>query len=211
MWSTVLRQTESCTPVGTMPTQQASWVPRKSSPKIVTALVESSVFCSSRRRRPAKALLDFISRSPGWRGALLGLHSAPDLPLGTIGLTPGLNNAAVDHFRILVHGKAAHVSTPQLGADALYAASQIVVAIQGLVARRSSPGGPVAPRRREICCWNDLQCRCGICGAGGDHPHDLSGDASAGAGVDRPDHGADCSHQWRGSQGDLVGYYLRSD
>ena len=56
MWSTVLRQTESCTPVGTMPTQQASWVPRKSSPKIVTALVESSVFCSSRRRRPAKAL-----------------------------------------------------------------------------------------------------------------------------------------------------------
>ena len=28
----------------------------KSSPKIVTALVESSVFCSSRRRRPAKAL-----------------------------------------------------------------------------------------------------------------------------------------------------------
>ncbi|MFR2331414.1 MAG: hypothetical protein ACLS63_00005 [Flavonifractor plautii] len=29
--------------VGTMPTQQASWVPRKSSPKIVTALVESSV------------------------------------------------------------------------------------------------------------------------------------------------------------------------
>ena len=74
---------------------------------------------------------------------ILGLHSAPDLPLGTIGLTPGLNNAAVDHFRILVHGKAAHVSTPQLGADALYAASQIVVAIQGLVARRSSPVEPV--------------------------------------------------------------------
>ena len=77
------------------------------------------------------------------RERILGLHSAPDLPLGTIGLTPGLNNAAVDHFRILVHGKAAHVSTPQLGADALYAASQIVVAIQGLVARRSSPVEPV--------------------------------------------------------------------
>ena len=60
--------------------------------------------------------------------------------------------------------------------------------------------GASAPRRREICCWNDLQCRCGICGAGGYHPHDLSGDASAGAGVDRPDRGADCSHQWRGSR-----------
>ena len=74
---------------------------------------------------------------------ILGLHSAPDLPLGTIGIKPGLNNAAVDHFRVLVHGKAAHVSTPQLGADALYAASQIVVAIQGLVARRTSPVEPV--------------------------------------------------------------------
>ena len=74
---------------------------------------------------------------------ILGLHSAPDLPFGTIGVKPGLNNAAVDHFRILVHGKAAHVSTPQLGADALYAASQIVVAIQGLVARRTSPVEPV--------------------------------------------------------------------
>ena len=74
---------------------------------------------------------------------VFGLHSAPDLPIDTIGITPGLNNAAVDHFRILVHGKAAHVSTPQLGADALYAASQIVVAIQGLVTRRTSPVEPV--------------------------------------------------------------------
>lgn len=74
---------------------------------------------------------------------ILGLHSAPDLSIGTICVKPGLNNAAVDHFRILVHGKAAHVSTPQLGADALYAASQIVVAIQGLVARRTSPVEPV--------------------------------------------------------------------
>ena len=88
--------------------------------------------------------LDFIDA-----GALdgvervFGLHSAPDLPLGTIGITPGLNNAAVDLFRILVHGKSAHVSTPQLGADALYAASQIVVAIQGLVTRRTSPVEPV--------------------------------------------------------------------
>lgn len=74
---------------------------------------------------------------------VFGLHCTPELPVGTIGITPGLNNAAVDHFRILVHGKAAHVSTPQLGSDALYAASQIVVAIQGLVTRRTSPVEPV--------------------------------------------------------------------
>ncbi|MGN0347944.1 MAG: M20 family metallopeptidase [Roseburia sp.] len=74
---------------------------------------------------------------------VFGLHLAPDLAIGTIGVTPGLNNAAVDHFRILVKGKAAHVSTPQLGADALYAGCQIMTALQGLVSRRTSPVEPV--------------------------------------------------------------------
>ncbi|MBQ9990441.1 MAG: amidohydrolase, partial [Lachnospiraceae bacterium] len=74
---------------------------------------------------------------------VFGLHLAPDLPIRTIGVTPELNNAAVDHFRILVKGKATHVSTPQLGADALYAGCQIMVALQGLVSRRTSPVEPV--------------------------------------------------------------------
>ena len=80
--------------------------------------------------------LDGVSR-------ILALHCKPELPLGTLGIKPGLNKAAVDHFRIQIHGKATHVSSPELGADALYAASQIVVAIQGLVARRTSPVEPV--------------------------------------------------------------------
>ena len=74
---------------------------------------------------------------------VFGLHVAPDLPVGTVRVTPGLNNAAVDHFLIKVHGKSAHVAAPQLGADALYAISQIVVAIQGIVTRRMSPAEPV--------------------------------------------------------------------
>ena len=144
MWSTVLRQTESCTPVGTMPTQQASLGAAKVLSQIVTAFGGEIRFLFQPAEETGKGAPDFINAG-ALDGAerILGLHSAPDLPLGTIGLTPGLNNAAVDHFRILVHGKAAHVSTPQLGADALYAASQIVVAIQGLVARRSSPVEPV--------------------------------------------------------------------
>ena len=64
---------------------------------------------------------------------VFGLHTAYDLEAGTVGLKPGINNAAVDHFRIRVHGKSTHVSTPHLGVDALYIASQIVVAVQGLV------------------------------------------------------------------------------
>lgn len=74
---------------------------------------------------------------------VFGLHVAPDLPMGTVGIKPGRNNAAVDRFLIRIHGRSAHVSTPQLGADALYAAGQLVVALQGLVSRRSAPVEPL--------------------------------------------------------------------
>lgn len=74
---------------------------------------------------------------------VFGLHTAPDIPSGLVGLKPGLNNAAVDHFRIVIRGKSAHVSTPQLGIDALYIASHIVVALQALVTRCTSPVEPV--------------------------------------------------------------------
>ena len=74
---------------------------------------------------------------------VFGIHTASDLRSGTVGLKPGLNNAAVDHFSIQVRGKSAHVSTPQLGVDALYIASQIVVALQALVTRLTSPVEPV--------------------------------------------------------------------
>lgn len=74
---------------------------------------------------------------------VFGLHAASDLPVGTIGITAGSNNAAVDGFRIIVHGVNAHVSTPQLGADALYVASQIVVAAQALTTRRHVPTEPM--------------------------------------------------------------------
>ncbi|MBQ1948611.1 MAG: amidohydrolase [Treponema sp.] len=74
---------------------------------------------------------------------VFGLHTAPDLPLGTVGVKPALNNAAVDQFKIHVKGKSSHVSAPQLGVDALYIASQIVVALQAIVTRRTSPVEPV--------------------------------------------------------------------
>lgn len=76
-------------------------------------------------------------------GRVFGFHVAPDLKTGTIGIKKGINNASVDHFKISIHGKAAHVSTPQLGVDALYCASQIVVALQALVTRRTSPIEPL--------------------------------------------------------------------
>lgn len=74
---------------------------------------------------------------------LFGLHVDPKLPVGKVGLKAGLNNASVDHFTVRIQGVAAHVSTPHLGVDALYIASQLVVALQALVTRRSSPVEPL--------------------------------------------------------------------
>lgn len=72
-----------------------------------------------------------------------GCTRASDLPAGTVGVKPGANNAGVDHFIIRIHGKSAHVSTPQLGVDALYIASELVVALQSIVTRMTSPVEPV--------------------------------------------------------------------
>ena len=68
-----------------------------------------------------------------------GMHAASNLPAGKIAAVPGPNNASVDWFRIKIKGYPAHVSTPQLGADAVYIASQIVISTQALITRRTSP------------------------------------------------------------------------
>lgn len=68
-----------------------------------------------------------------------GLHAASNVPCGSVVFMEGPNNASVDWFKINVTGYPAHVSTPELGADSVYIASQIVVALQALITRRTSP------------------------------------------------------------------------
>lgn len=70
---------------------------------------------------------------------VFGVHAASCLESGTISLTKGPQNASCDYFKITVTGRGAHVSKPQLGIDAAYVASQIVVALQSIVARNTDP------------------------------------------------------------------------
>ena len=70
---------------------------------------------------------------------VIGYHGSSDLDIGTISCTPGPNNASCDFFRITVKGKSAHVSQPHKSVDALMIASQIVVNLQNIVARHTSP------------------------------------------------------------------------
>lgn len=68
--------------------------------------------------------------------AVFGLHSAPRLSAGKIGTKSGWIYASSDEIKIRVHGKSAHGASPDEGVDAIYIASQLVVALHGLMARR---------------------------------------------------------------------------
>ncbi|NBI71162.1 amidohydrolase [Clostridiaceae bacterium] len=70
---------------------------------------------------------------------VFGAHACSAIPSGMISLTKGPQNASCDYFCIRVTGKGAHVSKPHLGIDAAYVASQIVVALQSIVARNTDP------------------------------------------------------------------------
>ncbi len=70
---------------------------------------------------------------------IYGAHMCSGIDVGYVSLTPGPMNASCDYFKIKVKGKGAHVSQPQLGIDALYIASSIVVNLQSIVARQIAP------------------------------------------------------------------------
>lgn len=70
---------------------------------------------------------------------VFGAHVSSRLESGKIALTAGPQNASCYYFKIKVTGRGAHVSTPHLGIDAAYIASQIVVNLQSIVARSTNP------------------------------------------------------------------------
>ena len=67
------------------------------------------------------------------------MHNRPGLPVGSIGLRPGPMMAACDLFEIVVSGRGCHAAMPQLGTDAVLAASAIVSALHTLVGRIIDP------------------------------------------------------------------------
>lgn len=71
-----------------------------------------------------------------------GIHMASYLPVGMAAIVPGAENASVDQFRIVIHGKGAHISAPQAGADAAYIAARILTEGKNLVAELDDPMTP---------------------------------------------------------------------
>ncbi len=71
--------------------------------------------------------------------AVVGLHLWNNLPVGQIGITNGPIFANADGFEMTVRGKGGHGALPHQTVDALMVAAEIVVALQTLVSRESTP------------------------------------------------------------------------
>ncbi len=68
--------------------------------------------------------------------AVFGLHVTSRYPVGEIAYRAGAMMAAVDSFRIQVHGKQTHGAYPWLGVDPIVTAAQIVLALQTIPSRQ---------------------------------------------------------------------------
>ena len=72
----------------------------------------------------------------------LAFHVSSGLEAGKIGVTDGSPFAGADTVDIIVHGVGAHGASPHAGKDPVVLASQIVLALQTLVARELPPRDP---------------------------------------------------------------------
>jgi len=70
---------------------------------------------------------------------VLGMHVCPKLEVGTFGIKYNYAYAASDTITLHVYGQSAHAAAPQDGIDAIVVASNIVMALQTLVSRNTSP------------------------------------------------------------------------
>jgi amidohydrolase len=74
--------------------------------------------------------------------AIFGLHTDSEMPVGTVGYTPGPTNASSDNFRIRLVGRSAHAAWPHLGVDPIVMGAQAVLALQTIRSRTLSPYEP---------------------------------------------------------------------
>jgi len=73
---------------------------------------------------------------------IIGQHVMPLLPAGTIGFREGMYMASADEIYITIKGKGGHGAMPEMGIDAVLIASHIIVALQQVISRNSSPKVP---------------------------------------------------------------------
>ncbi|HVS14160.1 MAG TPA: M20 aminoacylase family protein [Thermoanaerobaculia bacterium] len=68
-----------------------------------------------------------------------GMHNFPGMPAGDFGLCAGPMLAAADMIEMTVECSGGHAAMPHLGADGVLVATQVVQALQAIVARNVDP------------------------------------------------------------------------
>jgi hippurate hydrolase len=71
--------------------------------------------------------------------AVFGLHNWPGIAVGEMAVMPGAVMAGTCAFEIAVRGHGCHAAMPHQGVDTLVASSQLVLALQTVVARNLHP------------------------------------------------------------------------
>jgi len=87
----------------------------------------------------AKAMLadGLLERFP--MEMMFGLHNMPGIAEGSFHTRPGGIMASEDNFEIRVSGRGGHAARPQMVVDPIVVASEIVLALQTIVARNVDP------------------------------------------------------------------------
>ena len=70
---------------------------------------------------------------------IFGIHFDPEIEVGKYGIKSGADMPSCDRFVITIHGKSAHITTPQNGADSVFVGALIAAQLQTLVSRLVSP------------------------------------------------------------------------
>ena len=70
----------------------------------------------------------------------IAVHDTPELPAGQIGFTPGYALTSADSVDVVIYGRGAHGSRPDLAIDPIVIAAQTVLAWQTIVSREIKPG-----------------------------------------------------------------------
>lgn len=74
--------------------------------------------------------------------AIFGLHVHPQLETGRLSFRSGQVMASADEIYITIKGKGGHAAAPQLTADTILIASQLVVSLQQVISRNNNPFSP---------------------------------------------------------------------
>jgi len=74
--------------------------------------------------------------------AIFALHVNPQLEVGKLSFRAGKVMASADEIYITIRSKGGHAAAPQLTADTILVASQLIVALQQVISRNNNPLKP---------------------------------------------------------------------